>query len=261
MGFTTAWANEQTANSVLDKRVIFYGGVSIMQAEGDFSSTKDGRPEIEIDLDDLDLDENMVSPVVGMLFNFGKRWTLRLDYIGYHDDSKTTADFSFEFDDLIVPVGASIDSSLDLDIYVANLAYNFIHSERARFGVGLGVHAADIDLDISTKVIIAGEETTSGEAIADLIAPVPNLYAYGAYAFTERFIFRYGGGWLSLNYEDYEGSLIFASAFLEYWPFKYAGVGAGYRYLAADIEYDPGNKVEEYDVALPGPLLYVTFGF
>jgi hypothetical protein len=53
LGLTTAWPNEQTANSVLDKRVIFYGGVSIMQAEGDFSSTKDGRPEIEIDLDDL----------------------------------------------------------------------------------------------------------------------------------------------------------------------------------------------------------------
>ncbi len=259
--FTTAWANEQTANSVLDKRVFFLGGVSIFQAKGEFSSTKDGRPEIEIDLDDLDLDENMVSPIVGVWFNFGKRWTLRLEYFGYHDDSKTTADFNFEFDDLDVPVGARVDTSLDLDVYVANLAYNFIRSERARFGVGVGVHAADIDLDISAKVTIAGDETSLGDETADLIAPVPNLYAYGAYAFTERFIFRYGGGWLSLNYEDYEGSLIFASAFLEYWPFKYAGIGVGYRYLAADVEYDPGNKVEEYDVALPGPLLYLTLGF
>ena len=64
-----------------------------------------------------------------------------------------------------------------------------------------------------------------------------------------------------MNYDDYEGSLIFANAFLEYWPFKYAGFGAGYRYLAADVESDPGNKIEEYDVTLPGPLLYVTFGF
>ncbi len=203
--FTTAWANEQTANSVLDKRVVFYGGGQLYSAEGDFSSTKDGRPEIELDLDDLDLDENLVSPIFGMLFNFGKRWTLRLDYIGYHDDSKTTADFSFEFDDLVVPVGARVDTSLDLDVYVANLAYNFIRSERARFGVGVGVHAADIDLDISAKVTIAGEEISLGDETADLIAPVPNLYAYGAYAFTERFIFRYGGGWLSLNYDDYEG--------------------------------------------------------
>ena len=59
LGFTAAWADEQTANNVLDKRVTFYGGVSISQAEGEFSSTKDGRPEIEVDLDDLDLEENV----------------------------------------------------------------------------------------------------------------------------------------------------------------------------------------------------------
>ena len=100
-----------------------------------------------------------------------------------------------------------------------------------------------------------------GEGTADLLAPVPNLYAYGAYAFTERFIFRYAGGWLSLSYEEYSGSFVFANAFLEYWPFKYAGFGAGYRYVAADIEYDPGDRTEEYDVKLAGPMLYMIFGF
>jgi hypothetical protein len=260
-GFTNAWANEQTSNDVLDKRISFFGGIQIYQAEGDFSSTKDGRPEIEVDMDDLDLDKNQISPVAGVMFNFGKRWNLRFDYFGYHDDSTTKADFGFEFEDLIVPVGARVDSSLDLDVYAVNLAYNFIHSERARFGVGVGVHAADIDLEISAKVTVAGEEISLGEGNEDLLAPVPNLYAYGAYAFTEKFLLRYGGGWLSANYSDYSGSFIFANAFLEYWPFKYAGFGAGYRYLAADIEYDAGDRTEEYGFKLPGPVLYVVFGF
>ena len=64
-----------------------------------------------------------------------------------------------------------------------------------------------------------------------------------------------------MKYGDWDGTLLFANAFLEYWPLKYAGIGAGYRYLKADIEYDPGDKVEEYDVTLPGPVLYVIFGF
>lgn len=261
IGFSNAWANDQTSNNVLDKRFTFFGGIKIYQAEGDFRSTKDGRPEIEIDLDDLDLDKNHISPIAGVLFNFGKRWNLRFDYFGYHEDSKATAEFYFEFDDLVVPVGARVDSNLDLDVYAVNLAYNFLHSERARFGVGVGVHAVDIDLGISAKVTVAGKEISLGEDTADLIAPVPNVYAYGAYAFTEKFILRYGGGWLSANYGDFDGSFIFANAFLEYWPLKYAGFGAGYRYLAADLEYDPGSKTEEYDFKLPGPLLYVIFGF
>ena len=94
-------------------------------------------------------------------------------------------------------------------------------------GVGVGVHVADIDVKISGEVEVAGEKRSLGEGDADLIAPLPNLYVYGAYAFTDRFVLRYGGGWLSMSYDDYDGSLVFANAFLEYWPFQYAGFGAG----------------------------------
>ena len=261
LGFSDAWASEDTFKSPLDHRLTVFGGIQVYQAEGDFRSTREGQPSIEIDMDDLNLDQNAISPIAGVIFNFGKRWNLRLDYFGYHDDAKSTAEFDFDFDDLDVPDGARVDSSLDLDVISANLAFNFYHSERARFGVGIGLHAADIDLEVSAKVTVAGEEKSLGKGEADLLAPVPNLYAYGGYAFTESFIFRYGGGWMSMSYGDYDGSLILANAFLEYWPFQHFGFGAGYRYVAADIEYDPGNKVEEYDVKLPGPAAYVTFGF
>ena len=270
LGFTSAWAAEETSNKVaaeetsnkvLDKRFTFYGGVQVYTATGEFRSTKEGRPEIEVDLDDLDLKENKVSPIAGVIFNFGKRWNLRFDYFGYHDDDKTTADFSFDFDDVSIPVGAQIDSSFDLDVYVLNLAYNFIHTERARFGVGLGIHVADLDLKISATATVAGSEVSLGEGHEDFIAPVPNLYAYGAYDFTDRFVIRYGAGWMSMSYGDFDGSLYFANAALEYWPFQYVGLGLGYRFLKADVDYDPGNKTEHYDIKLPGPLFYLTVGF
>ncbi len=261
LGFTSAWAAEKTSKNVLDKQFTFYGGVQVYQAQGEFRSTKEGLPEISVDLDDLGLDENELSPIAGFNFTFGKRWKLRFDYFGYHDDSKTTADFSFDFDGVIFPVGASIDSSLDLDFYVLNLAYNFIHTEQARFGVGIGIHAADLNLKISGKITVAGNEISLGEGQEDFLAPIPNLYAHGAYAFTDRFLIRYGGGWLSLSYGDFDGSLYTAYAFLEYWPFQYVGFGLGYRYFRVDVDYDPGNKTEKIDVRFPGPVFYLTAGF
>ncbi len=66
---------------------------------------------------------------------------------------------------------------------------------------------------------------------------------------------------IRLNYGDWEGSLYFANAFVEYWPFRYAGLGAGYRYISVDVTYEPGHKKETYDVDLPGPVFYVTVGF
>lgn len=263
MGCTTAWASdsENTFNSALNQRFTVYGGAQFYQAEGDFSSTKDGWPKYTVDLDDLGLDENEISPIFGAIFNLGKRWTLRFDYFGYHDDANTTAEFDFIFDDETVTAGADIDSSLDLDLYVINIAYNFYSTERAYFGVGLGVHIADIDLQVS------GEGTSQGVVIGDeserinYTAPLPNLYIGGAYAFTETLLMKYSAGWMSLQYNDYDGELLFGNVALEYWPYEHAGLGIGYRYTKVDIDYDPGKKKEKYDVKLPGPMVYAVFGF
>jgi hypothetical protein len=258
LGFSNAWADEQGFNSALDQRVTVYGGAQFYSADGEFGSVEDGRPDVKVDLDDLGLDDNAVSPAVGALINFwGKRITLRFDYFGYHDDANATADFEFDFDGDTYPIGADLDSNLDLDLYVINLSYNFYRSDRARFGVGLGVHLADIDLGIDGSV--NGNLIASGGA--DVLAPLPNLYVTGAYAFTDKILLRYGGGGISLSYGDWDGSMFFANAFLEYWPWQNLGFGAGYRYVDVDVDYDNGNKTETYDFTLPGPVLYVTAGF
>lgn len=261
LGCTGAWASEQNFNSVLHHRFSFYGGAQFYQADGEFSSTKDGQPKYEIGLDDLGFDEDLVTPIFGARYNFSRRWTLRFDYFGYHDDAKTTAAFDFNFGDEVVKVGATLESSIDLDAYVINLAYNLYSTERAKFGVGLGVHIADFDLKISSQATVNEIVIARQEDSMNFTAPVPNVYVAGAYAFTDKILLRYSAGWLSLSYGDYDGQLVFADAALEYWPFQHAGLGVGYRYFKVDVEYDPGKKKEEYDVELPGPLIYATFGF
>lgn len=261
LAFTNAWADESASENVLDKGITFFGGIQFYRADGQFGYVKDEDPNIKLDLNDLDLDEKADTLVLGGVINFGRRWTLRLDYFGYHDKGKSTADFEFDFDDITYPVGTRLDSSIDIDIYAANLSYNFIHTERVRLGVGIGVHIADLDVEVSGTADVGLLNTDLGTGEADLLAPLPNIYIMGAYSFTDRFIARCGAGGMSLNSGDWSGSLYFYTAFVEYWPFPYAGLGAGYRYVTADIEYEPGHKKETYDVDLPGPMIYVTVGF
>jgi len=259
LGFSSAWAEEEkTSRKPLDMRYTVYGGAQFYKMSGEFGYIKDGQPDIEVDEDDLGLDDTAISPIVGAAINFwDNRLTLRLDYFGYHDDATEVNDFRFEFDDIVFDVNAVLKTDVDLDVYVANLSYNFIRTDRARFGVGLGVHAADMDIKISGT--LNGIPVGTGEA--DLVAPVPNFYVMGAYAFTDRLLFKGGGGGLSLNYGDYDGELFFLNAFMEYWPWQHVGFGGGLRYFHADIEYDPGNKKETYKFDLPGPVAYVTAGF
>jgi len=261
LGLTSARADEKASNNVLDKSITFNGATQAYQADCQLGRVKEGVPDIGVDLKDLGLDEKTVSPIKGGVVNFRKRWTLRLDYFGYHDDGKKTADNEFNFDDITFHVGSRLDSSLDIDLYVANLSYNFIHTKRARLGVGVGVHAADINLKVSGKVYLDSVERNLGTGNEDLLAPLPNLYVMGAYSFIDRSIVRVGAGGMSLNSGDWDGSLYFVNTFVEYWPFRYAGLGTGYRYLTADVEYEPGHKKETYDVDLPGPVIYITASF
>jgi len=55
---TSTWADEKASKSVLNKSIIFYGGIQVYQADGEFGYVKDEYPDITIDMDDLGLDEN-----------------------------------------------------------------------------------------------------------------------------------------------------------------------------------------------------------
>ena len=258
------WAEEEQPVEVLDKSIdkyMIYGGLMYYDVDGTFSSTKKGRRKVELDMDDLGLDQTEWAITLGARINITKRLILNLDYFGYHQDATKKAEFAFNYDDAVIDAGARVDSNLDMDVYVVNLGYALVHTDRIRFGIGLGAHVADLSLKISGKVRVNGEEIDLGEGNEQLLAPAPDVYAFGAVALTDRLALRFSGGWMSLSYQDYSGSLTFANALLEYWPFKHVGIGGGYRYLHADIEYETDDKKEEYDITFPGPIVYLIVGF
>lgn len=53
LGFTNAQADEKASKNVLDKGIIFYGGIQVYQADGQFSYVKDNDPNVEVGLDDI----------------------------------------------------------------------------------------------------------------------------------------------------------------------------------------------------------------
>ena len=81
------WAAERSADQ-WDKRIVMRGGLMAYDMSGDFSSTRDGRPKIKVDMDEIGLDEDQKTYFLGAAFRIGERWRLRLDYFNYDDDAK-----------------------------------------------------------------------------------------------------------------------------------------------------------------------------
>ena len=244
-----------------DKRITLRGGMINYDMSGKFRSNEDYRPNYTVDLNDLGLDEDGITVFLNGSLRLGDRWRLQLDYFGYHEDATKQSDFYFEFDDVDIPVGATVDSKLGIDLYVVNLSYDIYQSNRAQVSIGLGAHVADLDLKISGELKSGDITVPLGVGDESVLAPLPNIFIAGTYALKENLILNCSGGWMSLSYGNYKGDLVFARGIVEYWPFENVGIGGGYIVTKADIDYEPGDMKESYEITMPGPIVYLAVGF
>ncbi len=263
LGSTVCVADSDVRNSYLYERFTLKGGVLHHSATGEFSSKKDGKKKVEVDLDDLGLDEKDNTLSVSARLRLSKKFSLNSGYFGYHESGKNRSPFDYDFGDITIPVNAITDSEVNLDVYYVNLGYAVYSAENTEVGLGIGVHAADFSLQIEAAIESVGPlpPVSIGQETEDILAPLPNLYLFASRAIKENILLHLNGGWMSLSYDDYDGDLFFVRALLDYRIKKHFGIGGGYSYYDFNVDYDPGNKVETYDVKFHGPMVYLILGF
>ncbi len=241
--------------------MILSGGV--LDATGEFRVAKAfrGAPVDVLDLDRLGVDDRDLNAFASLDWRVTDRWSLGLDVFQLEVSGGRQVDFDFEYGDLLVPVGARVDSELDLAFYVLSLSYSVYRSDRLHVGLGLGVHGVDTRYDLSARTTVGGTETLLGSESDDFIAPLPNLCASVVYAFTDQLVGQLDGGWLSLGYGDVSGDLVSLHGQLAWWFNERVGAGLGYSFLDLDVE-DRGNRFRDiYDLQMQGPRLILKLAF
>ena len=263
LGSTVCIADSDVRNPYLYERFTLKGGVLHHSATGEFSSKKDDKKKVAVDLDDLGLDEEEYTPAVSARLRLSKRLSLDAGYFGYHESGKNRSQFDYDFGDITIPVNAITDSEINLDVYYVNLGYAVYSSANTEVGLGIGVHGADFSLQISAETDSVGQlpPVSIGEETEDILAPLPNLYFFASRAIRDNLLLHLNGGWMSLSYDDYDGDLFFVRSTLEYRLKEHFGIGGGYSYYDFNVDYDPGGKVETYDVKFHGPMVYLIIGF
>jgi hypothetical protein len=263
LGSTVCMAADDVRNPYLYERFTLKGGIMHHTATGEFSSKKDGKKKVEVDLDDLGLDEKEYTPYVSARLRLSKRLSLDSGYFGYHESGKNRNEFDFDIGDITIPVNAITDSENNLDVIYVNLGYSVYSSENTEVGLGIGVHGADFSLQIAAETESVGQlpPVSIGEETEDILAPLPNLYFFASRAIRDNLLLHLNGGWMSLSYDDYDGDLFFVRSTLEYRLKEHFGIGGGYSYYDFKVDYDPGGKVETYDVQFHGPVVYLIVGF
>lgn len=250
------------ANPTLNEDFSLRLGAAFLGGETKVSSQVDGgNAADDVDFDSLGIDGDETSGYMGGRWRFADRWQLDLEYFGTKHEGSGIAATDLDFGDVTIPVGVAARAEFDVDIYAVSVGWSFVKDELKEFGIGLGLHVADMKAEVSGAGFVDGVAVPFASETADATAPLPNIRLYGGYALSPKWAIEAGLGYFSLAYDKYDGQLLTANAALEWRPYENFGIGTGYTYVDVDLEVDENNRTDTYDFRLNGPMVYLVAGF
>ena len=245
----------------LDRRLSLSVGAVDFNVDAKIANWTEGEDIDYVDLGRLGVPESDTDLWARLSARLGERWQIGMDYFTIDVAGGRAVNFEFEFGDLVVPVGASVDASLDVDFYVLSMSYAFYRSDRLELGGGVGVHGVDLEYDMFAEARVGSVVRELGEENDDFLAPLPNAALYATYAFTPRLLGQAKAGWISLSYDEYDGDLLALHAQLAYLLTGRTSLGLGYTFFDFDVEHDRGTRREFYDLDLEGPRVFFSVVF
>ena len=239
---------------------IILGGFR-QKADVSFYANPDELGRATLNLGDLGIDDTDTSYMLEYRYRLGEKWLFAVGTFQFGTSGTLEGKRDFNFGGEEFEAGASLDTTMDVDTYMVEAMYKVYASDRAEILVGGGLHMFDFSVSIKSTVFVDDRERAGSSASDDILAPLPNLRAQGFYALSPKWGVHVTLGWLSANYEDYDGSFAYLHARTMYRFTERFGVGVGYQYIDTDLSHDRDRGEIGFDIQFDGPAAYLSYSF
>lgn len=213
---------------------------------------------VEIDAEELlGLDTNTRTFRLDGFWRFTKKRRHRLDFTWYRNrrSGEGTVDEALEIGGITIPVGASLDTEFNFDLYKLGYSYSFFQDKRIDLGVGGGLYVLPTEFKLKATAE-AGGSTIFDETIKETFAaPLPVIGIRADIAITPRWFLRNRADFFYLEIGDYRGGIVDTSVAVEYQPFKHVGFGLGWNNFRVRVEAKEDNN------NIPGASFKGTFQY
>lgn len=250
--------------SVSDQFNISIGGYSVFRTDASLSLTDpDLGAGISISPEDtLGLDtEQTVLRLTGY-YRFNNEHAL--NYSWYRITSQGDKVLSEEFqwldengNQITIPVGAKVNSSLDYNIFKVGYLWSFHHSDKVEMAVGAGLHMTRIAFGLTTDSISSGGEAQN----VSLTVPLPVVSFAINYAVTPKFHWIIKGEAFALKFEDWNGIYTDLTLAMEYRTFKNIGLGIGLGSNSLNVTEETSEHKFALNNQMAGVLIYASAYF
>jgi len=216
----------------------------------------------EIDLEDIfGLDTERTDLVLEGTYSFNRKHRISFGFSRWKRTATEVTEREIDLDGDIIAAGAIVTTQFNSGFLDLGYKYSFINNGRVDFGFTTGLSTYSYDLSIEVQGSISGGSgIIEGDGIeeAKLIAPIPMLGLELETTILPKFFFRASGQIFDINYGDLDARVTDYWLSFDYFPFKYAGFGLGYRGVDTRI-FEDDTPAWEVTYDYSGIMGYVSF--
>lgn len=198
------------------------------------------------------------------LFRFTPSHSLGLSWYRVGLGGNRTLNEQIQIDGNIIDVGASTNSSLNINLYRLLYNYSFYHTDAIEIAFAPGLYMANIKFALSAQGSITPPEGGTATRLVSeeaLTLPLPSLGILLNYHITPRLHTSFRSDFFYLSVGEYEGSMFEIYFGLEYQLFKHLAIGAAYDRLQADVTNNNDSGGFRVNTAFNLVYLYGTVYF
>ena len=222
-----------------------------------FDSLGAGIKGTEVNFEDeLGLSDRESLPNLLMGLRLGERWRLEFEYFELKRKGTRTIQRDIHWGDAVFPASGEVSSQFDSDIYRLSAGYSVFRSSTVEVGGALGLHVTDFVLALGGKASGPQGQAVQSEQ-KDQRVPLPTLGLYGTWALSAQWTLSGRVDYLSLEYEQYDGSLRNLIATVSWRFSRNFGAGLGYRYVAYEVNAMKSDFRGNVSYKFRGPTIYL----
>jgi len=219
---------------------------------------------LNVDVEELlDLDMSTSSFAIDAFWRFTQNSRHRLDFNWFllHRSGTNVLGRSIDIGDLHIPLGTTVHTRLDIDIYRVGYSYSFFQDDRMDLAVSGGAYILPIKFDIRAESLIIDESESES-----ITAPLPVIGLRADFAISPKWFLRSRIDLFYLEIGNFRGAIADTRLALEYRAFKHVGFGVRAENFRVKVEAEgddyPGvdftGAFEFYSLGL---MAYLTLHF
>ncbi len=188
-------------------------------------------------------------------WQFKEKWSLGIQHFSAGQTTNRSLEEEIEWEDIIYEVGADVRLETGFDVTRLFVARHFLQDPKHDLGVGFGVHAINVKLQIQGAARLDDESTEFRDESANMSAPLPNLGVWYRYSPSKKWLLGARVDWLSVSIDDISGSLTDIRLSADYSFNDHFGMGLAYQEFRLDADHKNDIWRGSVKVDFTGPSL------